>query len=156
MTDEVSSAADPGPAEGLRIVVGVDGSEASKAALRWAIREAGSAGGVVEAILAWEFPIVWRGWIPPADQADFEADAGRMLRSAVDEVAEAVGPVEIRPRVMRGHPAAVLLQAALGAHLLVVGHRGRGGFAGALLGSISYHCVLHAPCPVLVVRGAAA
>jgi hypothetical protein len=60
-------------------------------------------------------------------------------------------PVQILTRVLHGHPAHVLLDAASGAQLLVVGSRGHGAFAGMLLGSVSQHCVQHASCPVVVV-----
>jgi nucleotide-binding universal stress UspA family protein len=59
--------------------------------------------------------------------------------------------VPVVPRVVQGHPAQVLLEAARGARLLVVGSRGYGTLAGVLLGSVSQHCVQHAPCAVLVV-----
>jgi len=60
-------------------------------------------------------------------------------------------PTQVLPRVVQGHPAQVLLEAARGAQMLVVGSRGHGTLAGMLLGSVSQHCVQHAPCPVLVV-----
>ncbi|GAA4990113.1 hypothetical protein GCM10025734_16780 [Kitasatospora paranensis] len=60
--------------------------------------------------------------------------------------------VEVRERLVRGNAADVLLAAAEGADLLVVGSRGRGTFARALLGSVSQRCAMHAPCPVVIVR----
>jgi hypothetical protein len=60
--------------------------------------------------------------------------------------------VPVRPLVTEGHAAEVLLRASKGADLLVVGSRGHGGFASAMLGSVSLYCVLHAHCPVVVVR----
>ncbi|MER5846380.1 universal stress protein [Streptomyces sp. NPDC002012] len=138
-----------------RIVVGVDGSEPSKAALRWAADQAELMDGVVDAIFAWEFPTSWYGLAPPADTkpADYQEQARKLLDQVIDEVLRPEQPVEIRPRSPQGHPAAVLLDAAAGARLLVVGNRGHGGFTEALLGSVSQHCVQHAPCPVVVVRG---
>ncbi|GGS23255.1 universal stress protein [Streptomyces humidus] len=138
-----------------RIVVGLDGSEPSKAALRLAADQAALTGGVVDAILAWEFPTNWYGLAPPTDTkaADYQEQARRLLDQVIDEVLGAERTVEIRPRSAQGHPAAVLLEAAVGARLLVVGNRGHGGFSEALLGSVSQHCVQHAPCPVVVVRG---
>ncbi|WP_230195891.1 universal stress protein [Streptomyces coriariae] len=138
-----------------RIVVGVDGSDPSKAALRLAADQAELTGGVVEAIFAWELPLRWSGLAPPTDTklADYQEQAGRLLDRVIDEVFGPERSVEIRPRSAQGHPAAVLLDAAAGARLLVVGNRGHGGFAEALLGSVSQHCVQHAPCPVVVVRG---
>ena len=60
--------------------------------------------------------------------------------------------IVVHQLVQRGHPAAVLIEQAKGADLLVVGSHGRGGFIGALLGSVSQHSVHHATCPVVVVR----
>ncbi|WP_406411382.1 universal stress protein [Streptomyces sp. NBC_01614] len=135
-----------------RIVVGVDGSEPSKAALRFAAEQAELTGGVVDAICAWEHPPSW----PPRESKpadDHERQARELLDRVIDEVLGPERSVEIRPRSAQGHPAAVLLEAGAGARLLVVGNRGHGGFAGALLGSVGQHCVQHAPCPVVVVRG---
>ncbi|RPE39670.1 nucleotide-binding universal stress UspA family protein [Streptomyces sp. Ag109_O5-1] len=140
-----------------RIVVGVDGSEPSKAALRWAVGQAKLIGGVVDAIIAWDSPTAWYGLAPPSDkdQADFQEQVRKILDRAIDE---ALGPgpgrqVDLRPISVHGHPAAVLIDAAAGAQLLVVGSRGHGGFREALLGSVGQHCVHHAPCPVVVIRG---
>ncbi|MFF5958367.1 universal stress protein [Streptomyces luteogriseus] len=135
-----------------RIVVGVDGSEPSKAALRWAAEQAELTGGVVDAVYAWELPPSW----PPRESktgGHQEEQAREHLGQVIDEVLGPERSVEVRPRSAQGHPAAVLLEAAAGAPLLVVGNRGHGGFAGALLGSVGQHCVQHAPCPVVVVRG---
>lgn len=137
-----------------RIVVGVDGSEPSKAALRWAARQAALTGGVVEAVTAWQYP-QWYGPGPMAADFDFADNASRVLTRAIDEALGPDRPAGIRPRVVCGHPAGVLLDAGRGAELLVVGSRGHGGFTGALLGSVSQHLVQHATCPVVVVRGAA-
>ncbi len=137
-----------------RIVVGVDGSASSKAALWWAVRQAGLTDGTVEAVTAWHYPSAWYGWTPPQSVTfDFEKIATEMLD---DTIATSVGPdqpVEITKRVVKGNAAAVLLDAARGAELLVVGNRGHGGFAETLLGSVGQHCVQHASCPVVVVRG---
>lgn len=144
MSDQRSSA--------RRIVVGIDGSEPSKAALRWAARQAALVGGVVEALIAWEYPSFY-GWAPAG--FDFGDNAGAVLTQAIDE---ALGPdrrVEVRPVVVCGNPAAVLLDASRGAELLVVGSRGHGGFTEALLGSVGQHLVQHAGCPVVVIRGPA-
>jgi nucleotide-binding universal stress UspA family protein len=137
-----------------RIVVGVDGSESSTAALRWAVHQAELTGGAVDAVIAWERPPAWYAWAPPGGGTyDFEGLSDGYLDRTIDS---AIGPdhkVEIRRRAVEGHPAAVLLDATRGARLLVVGSRGHGGFTEALLGSVSQHCVQHARCPVVVVRG---
>lgn len=136
-----------------RIVVGVDGSPSSVAALRWAIRQAALTGATVDAVTAWRLPSAY-GLAPVADSGmDFEADARKILADALNEAAEAGQEVTVRRSVAQGHPADVLVQAARGADLLVVGSRGHGGFTAALLGSVSHYCVHHAPCPVLVIRG---
>jgi nucleotide-binding universal stress UspA family protein len=138
-----------------RIVVGIDGSESSKHALRWAIRQAELTGASVEAINAWEIPL-YVGVAPMIETgADIEAltKAGeQILAETLAEVAGEHPPAVIRTRVVQGHPAFALLQAAEGADLLVLGCRGHGGFVGALLGSVSQYCVQHAACPVVVIR----
>lgn len=149
----------PAPEHGKdpRIVAGVDGSSSSLSALRWAIRQAGLTGASVDAVIAWHYPVAAAGyaWGPGGmDQGfDFTEIAGKTLAGVISN---AVGPgsgVRICPQVVEGNPARVLLDAAAGADLLVVGSRGHGGFTEALLGSVSQHCVHHAPCPVVVIRG---
>ncbi len=135
-----------------RIVVGVDGFESSKAALRWAIHQAKLTGGVVEAVTAWQVP-AGSGLIPAADMPDYQDDARMVLTEAITEMCMVDPDVEVRPRVVQGRAAQVLVDAAEGADLLVVGCRGHGGLAGALLGSVGQYCVHHAPCPVVVIRG---
>jgi nucleotide-binding universal stress UspA family protein len=135
-----------------RIVVGVDGSDSSKAALRWTIRQAKLTGSTVDAVTAWHYPPAY-GWASVADGAvDFEGNAKQLLTEALAEVSGLEPDVPVHPLVTEGHPADVLLHAARGADLLVVGSRGHGGFTSALLGSVSLYCVLHAHCPVLVLR----
>lgn len=140
-----------------RIAVGVDGSENAKTALRWAIGQARLTGAALEAVTAWQDPALSGfsyGWSPMLFDGDSIAT---LTEKTLDEtVAEVTGhddgpPVPINTRVVQGHPAQVLLSAASGAHLLVLGSRGHGTFAGILLGSVSQHCVQHAPCPVVIV-----
>ena len=134
-----------------RIVVGVDGSDASKQALRWAIRQAKLTGSSVDAVTAWHYPSTY-GWAAGDGVIDVEGNAKQTLTEALNEVSGLEPEVPVRPLVTEGHAAEVLLRAAKGAELLVVGSRGHGGFASALLGSVSMYCVLHAHCPVLVLR----
>jgi len=137
------------------IVVGVDGSEESKEALRWALEEALLCEASVRAVYAWHDPyLVTPGFGPPQD---FAPDA---LRERAVELLDAIiadvasdSEVHVDATVAEGRAASVLVDAADGADLLVVGSRGHGGFVGLLLGSVSQQCVTHAPCPVLVVRG---
>jgi nucleotide-binding universal stress UspA family protein len=135
-----------------RIVVGVDGSESSKAALRWAIRQAKLTGASVDAVTAWRYPAGY-GWTPVASELDFEGEAKSALTQALGEVSALDPEVPVRPLIAEGNAAEVLLRTANGADLLVMGSRGHGGLASALIGSVSLNCVLHAHCPVLVLRG---
>jgi nucleotide-binding universal stress UspA family protein len=141
----------------FRIVAGVDGSDSSISALRWAIGQAGLTGAAVDAVTAWHYPIATGGygWAPTGmDQGDdFQEIAEKTLADAISNTLDPGSDVRVRPRVVEGNPAQVLLEAADGASLLVVGSRGHGGFTEALLGSVSQHCVHHAPCPVVVIRG---
>jgi nucleotide-binding universal stress UspA family protein len=118
-----------------RIVAGADGSPSSVSALRWAIRQAGLTGA------------------PVNSDFDFQDIAEKTVTDAVSSALGPVSDVRVRTQVVEGNPAQVLLDAAAGAELLVVGSRGHGGFAEALLGSVSQHCVQHALCPVVVIRG---
>jgi nucleotide-binding universal stress UspA family protein len=147
--------ADQPPKSG-RIVVGMDGSDASKRALRWGVRYAGLTGGAVAAVTAWDFPPMHGArWLPPSstDATALEDRSRRTVADAVAEVVGAQGSVEVEADVRYGSPAGVLLDAAKGASLLVVGSRGLGGVSGLLLGSVAQHCVQRADCPVLVIRG---
>ena len=139
-----------------RIVAGVDGSESSLAALRWAVRQAELTGATVEAVIAWHYPVlpVPVGPAPAAviDSAEFEKAADKTVAEAIHGVASSGGKVQVSAQVREGNAAQVLIDAAAGADLLVVGSRGHGGFTEALLGSVSQHCVHHAPCPVVILR----
>ena len=135
-----------------RIVVGVDGFESSRAALRWAIHQAKLTGAVVEAVTAWHVP-VGVGWVPATDTPDFQEDARIVLCEAITEMCTLDPDVQICPRVVEGRAGQVLVDAAEGADLLVVGSRGHGGLAEAMLGSVGQYCVHYAPCPVVIMRG---
>jgi nucleotide-binding universal stress UspA family protein len=137
-----------------RIVVGVDGFESSKAALRWAIHQAKLTGAVVEAVTAWQVP-VGSGLLATADVPDYQDDARMALTEAITEMYMVDAEVEVRPRVVEGRAGQVLVDAADGADLLVVGCRGHGGLAEALLGSVGQYCVHRASCPVVIMRGKA-
>jgi len=142
-----------------RIVVGVDGSPSSKAALAWAVEQAALTGAWVEAVICWHYPIMVGGvpFAPIAvpENADFGGFAALVLTDAIAETVDPDGPVKISSVVREGKAAQVLLDAAKGAELLVVGSRGHGGFTEALLGSVSQACVHHARCPVVIIRAAA-
>ncbi|MFD6878605.1 MULTISPECIES: universal stress protein [unclassified Streptomyces] len=133
-----------------RIVVGVDGSESSRKALRWALTQARRQNAAVEAITGWTFPAT-SSWIPvPA--SDLEAAARQALADTVEQERHTAPEVPLDTRIAQGHPAHVLVDTANGADLLVVGCRGLGGLTGTLLGSVSRYCVEHATCPVVVMR----
>ncbi|SDP30397.1 Nucleotide-binding universal stress protein, UspA family [Actinopolyspora xinjiangensis] len=135
-----------------RVVVGVDGSPGAAEALAWALRYASNSGATVTALIAWAHPTYY-GLGAPILEEDVDEQAEQRLSKAVTDAVNQLGvDVDVQQRVARGLPARALLDAAADADLLVVGSRGHGGFTGALLGSVSQHCVHHAPCPVVVVR----
>ena len=139
-----------------RIVVGVDGSDCSRQALRWALDEAGRRGATLDVVHVWTDPMADvspYGVSAYVDPADVAAGAKRLLDEILaGEVGVAHSSVIVNPVVAEGHAPSVLVESARGADLLVVGSHGRGGFAGLLLGSVSQQCTQHAPCPVVVVR----
>ncbi|MGW3228252.1 universal stress protein [Kitasatospora sp. NPDC001095] len=141
----------PSPARERRIVVGIDGSAPSKAALRWAVGQAVLTGATVHAVAAWEYPSLY-GWFAPMVDDGFEQTASRTLSAEIDEILGPDRPVEVRESLVLGHATDVLLEAADGADLLVLGSRGRGTFARTLLGSVSTRCAVHGTCPVVIVR----
>jgi nucleotide-binding universal stress UspA family protein len=135
-----------------RIVVGVDGFESSRAALRWAIHQAKLTGASVVAVTAWQIP-AGSGLIPAADLPDYQDDARTILIEAIAEMCTIDPEVKVRPRVLEGRAGPVLVAAAEGADLLVVGCRGHGGLTGTLLGSVGQYCAHHASCPIVIMRG---
>ena len=140
-----------------RIVVGIDGSELSQFALRWAIDEAHHHGSSVEAVHAWHDVYVGGG-IPYGaalmDPKIYIDKAEALLDAVVDAADESGLATPVRRTVVQDTPAHALLEAGKGADLIVVGSRGRGGFAGLLLGSVSQQVVHHASCPVVVIPSA--
>lgn len=139
------------------VVVGVDGSAESIAALNWASDYATAMGAMVRAVLVWQHPAaVGQGPVGLAPGAVTEEVEQRMLGDLAEHVAKvAQDPpaARIETRVIYGHPAQVLIDESADASLLVVGSRGHGAFTGMLVGSVSIHCVTSASCPVVVVRG---
>jgi nucleotide-binding universal stress UspA family protein len=138
-----------------RIVVGVDGSSHSEEALRWALGQARLTGQPVEAVTSWRIPAVGVDGAAALLVLDWEGDAVSTLRDTVAKVVDPADADRVSQRTVMGHPAKVLLEAAADASLLVIGSRGRGGFTGMLLGSVSQNVVARAACPVVVVRAAA-
>lgn len=140
-----------------RIVAGVDGSPSSIEALKWALKQAELTDATVEAVSAWHFPLMMGGYAwPPVgvlETSDFAGLAGKTLAAAVTSAIGADDRWRITEIVREGDAAQILIEQAAGADLLVVGSRGHGGFTEALLGSVSQHCVHHARCPVVIIRG---
>lgn len=148
--------ADAPPPGGGEVVVGVDGSAGADVALRWAAAEAGLRQARLAVVHTWWTPVAVppEGLaIAPRDAAAFVEQTNHALREATERVLADVDPrpAEIELVPIEAPATGGLLQRAAGADLLVVGSRGRGGFAGLLLGSVSQQCAEHAPCPVAVV-----
>jgi nucleotide-binding universal stress UspA family protein len=134
---------------GYRILVGVDGSEHSKAALRWALAEAHQHSGEVTALFSWQMPFLS---FPGAyDRDEMEKAAKELLLGIITEVAPAPA-VPVRAVAAEGEPTESLTVAAQDADLLVLGTRGRSRFAGLLLGAVSQGAAATAPCPVVLVK----
>jgi nucleotide-binding universal stress UspA family protein len=143
-----------------RIVVGIDGTENAAAALRWAVEEGALRGASVEAVHAWNFVplttpadsgLVPMAWTEGTEVLEAARDAAERLTA--DQLGDVLGEDhEVAVSLVQGDATEVLLAAAAGADLLVVGNRGRGAFAEAFLGSTSGRLSDHAPCPVVIVR----
>jgi nucleotide-binding universal stress UspA family protein len=146
-----------------KIVVGVDGSTGARQALAWAAAEALLRGASLHVVHGWMVPLIdampepWvlgSPQIGPSDEevyAHLAARAKGVLDDALDQVRAEHPELEIDGELCEARPAETLIASAGDADLLVVGSRGRGGFKGLLLGSVSVQCVHHAPCPVVVV-----
>jgi nucleotide-binding universal stress UspA family protein len=146
-----SPAAEAPAADPNRIVVGVDGSEPSKLALKWAADLAAGLGVHVEAISAWHTPSSFGyGYVPDSWRPD--QDAEKVLTDTVKDVFGDDRPEGLKLLVIEGNPAEVLISESAAAKMVVVGSRGHGGFVGMLIGSVSASTAEHAQCPVLVVH----
>jgi nucleotide-binding universal stress UspA family protein len=139
------------------IIVGVDGSKSSRAALEWAYAEATHHGAALTVVTTWQPPALPLS--PPygaLGDKDYEdqprTSALALLDKIVAELPARSPAVDVRTSIEEGSPAKVLIERSQEADLLVVGSRGRDGFAGMLLGSVSQHLVAHAHCPVVVIR----
>jgi nucleotide-binding universal stress UspA family protein len=134
------------------VIVGIDGSQASIEALRWAVQHAGRSGATVVAVHTWEVP-----FIGDLTGSTVMPDP-RLLRegaqAVLDRTIKAANPpadVDVRGEVIEGAAAMRLIERSADADLLVVGARGHGGFLGLLVGSVATQCVNHAHVPVVVV-----
>ena len=131
------------------VVVGVDGSDCSTAAVRWAEAYADVTGASLVLVTAWHLPTSYGA---PVGYVGFdpEEDARKLVEATAAEVH--LPAQRVTSRVVPGPAGDALIRAAENADLLVVGTRGHGTLAGALIGSTSSYCVHHAGCPVVVVR----
>jgi nucleotide-binding universal stress UspA family protein len=140
-----------------KIVVGIDGSDASKDALRWAVEDARARGAEVVALHAYEVTVPTTDAVPtaPVDLpgliAEVYNDAQQFVTEVVREVVGNSVGVDVAPIAVEDAPAKALLDASRDADLLVVGSHGH-GLSGLLLGSVSLECAQHAACPVLIYR----
>ena len=133
------------------IIVGVDGSKGGTEALAWAVSEARLRSSEIHAVYVWTYPYYGAPpLVPPlVDLEGIAAQAKALLNDAVADVP--ADGVTIHAHLFEGSAARCLLEAGRDAELIVVGTRGRGGFAGLLLGSVSQQVASHAHCPVVVV-----
>ena len=139
------------------IIAGVDGSESSRTALRWAYDEATHHGASLTVVSTWHPPSLPMappyGSLPDKDyETQPKETALGVLEALVAELETRTPEVDVHTSLEEGNPAKVLIERSKEADLMVVGSRGHGGFAGMLLGSVSQHLVAHASCPVVVVR----
>ena len=139
------------------VVVGVDGSSPAQAALAFAAEEAVLRQARLRIVCVWEMPpaIYAGGFAPGLDEATndgFREGAEKVVKEAIDGARSLQPKLECEGRTAEGQPAEVLLEESRDATLIVVGNRGRGGFASLLLGSVSQQVVHHASCPVTVVH----
>lgn len=133
------------------VVVGIDGSNDSKAALVWALEYGKRFGLSVQALAVWGLPLAFGNMATyPETGAQVEERTAKVLGEVVLDAVGADSGVVLRTE--RGNPSATLVEASESAQLLVLGTRGRGAFRGMLLGSVSQHCTSHAKCPLVVIQ----
>jgi nucleotide-binding universal stress UspA family protein len=145
------------------VVVGIDGSAGSTAALRWAATEARLRGVGLRLVHAWTFHypmgagylgggyLVGAGAIPDAGLSNVRRAADEVIKQAIGQLGAEAEGLAIERAPIEGPAAETLVSAASGDDLLVVGSRGHGGFVGLLLGSVSQQCAHDASCPVVIV-----
>ena len=131
------------------IVVGVDGSEESKKALRWAADQATLTHARLRVVTAWYVHVGYG--FPPMLAVSYEETARCVLERSLAILGRSP-PCPVEAELKQGHPRQVLVDSSADADLLVVGSRGLGEFAGLLLGSVSEHCACRAKCTVVIVR----
>jgi nucleotide-binding universal stress UspA family protein len=136
------------------VLVGVDGSPESRAALEYAVAEANRRGARLRVVSTYFPENAVHGRTQPvtASETGIEVDVEAQTRRMVEEALAGDAAPAVEIVVAAGPAAGVLIDRSSEVDVLVLGHRGRGGFASMLLGSVSLQCVLHAHCPVIVVR----
>lgn len=142
----------PGSAVEERVIVGIDGSMAAQAALRWALRYARRTGSPVEAVAVWQVPPPQLG--APTGAMIIADDMEAVARKWLDEAAAGAGVQPdggVQLLVVHGDPVEVLLERARGAALMVLGNKGRGAVAATVMGAVPQRCLHHAVCPVVLV-----
>jgi len=162
MTDVTAAGGAPQGSE-QRLVVGVDGSSASRTALLWALADAARSGARLEVVSAYPVDFYWTDpyLVDPRHISDIRTETADRTRAFVEDarrdpsLAAVAGAADVAVEVVvvGGAPADHLVARAEGARVLVVGSRGRGTVRTALLGSVALHCATHAHCPVVVVHG---
>ena len=151
--DNPSSMSNAGP-----IVVGHDGSTDADEALKWTLATAASLDTQVEVVRTWSIDHIppqfneEHGFVPSFEEVT--ARVRRDLVAGTRRLIESHPNVEVTLRAALSQPAEALIESSKHARMVVVGSRGRGGFAGLVLGSVSSTCAAHAHCPVVVVPGA--
>ena len=137
-----------------KVLVGMDGSPHSEAALDFAAEEASLRGAGLLVVCAWELPMVVDPMAAyPGEWFErMQQDADDLVKTAVARVKESYPAVQTQGKAIEGHPAVVLLEEAKSADMIVLGSHGRGEFASLLLGSVAQQVIHHATCPVVVVR----
>jgi nucleotide-binding universal stress UspA family protein len=160
MSSDQPDQADESAGKPSRVVVGVDGSAGSLAALRWAAQEASLRGVGVHVVMAWQRQRAYGsanvfgvGMDPTFDTEESLASAAAEQAVQLAEETRKERDVPMTWATVEGHPAMALLAVVEEGDILVVGSRGHGGFVGALLGSVGQHVVAHARCPVVVIPG---
>lgn len=141
----------PVPNDHLRIVVGVDGSEPATRALEWAIGEARRWPAVIDVVTAWTFPMV-EGYAFTTSVDDVQRQAREVVDAAMTVVATEAPEVVVRGETAQGEAGPMLVNAARGADLLVVGTQSAGPLKRFFVGSVSAYCTKHATCSVVIVR----
>ena len=134
-----------------KIIVGVDGSPSSNAALEWAAQEAEIRGSTLELIHAWNYPnLGYEGYVAVLE--DFEKDASALLDEVVAFVRKNYPKLQLVSSLIQGPTAQTIMDRAKEADMVVVGSRGRGGFSALLLGSVGQQLVHHCPAPVVIIH----